>query len=129
MDPQTSALAGRDPAIEDILDRAGRLTGDEIVVLARAYAGPTDPALDRDRILAVARSRAGRPDEIRNLERDVAASLGASLPAPSAYALRRLGLMAVAERAVTDAALAVLLRDRLGRPAIAAISRPWSDVA
>jgi hypothetical protein len=129
MDPHVSAPTGRDPAIEDILDRAGRLTGDEIVVLARAYAGPTDPALDRDRILAVARSRAARPDEIRTLERDVAASLGASLPAPSAHALRRLGLMAVAERAVTDAALAVLLRDRLGRPAIAAISRPWSDVA
>jgi hypothetical protein len=128
MDPRTLVPDGWDPAIDAILTRAGLLSADEIVALARGYAAPADPAFDRTRVLAIARSRANRAQEVRTLERCVAASIGASLPVRSARALRRLGLMAAAERAVTDAAMAVLLRDRLGAPAAAAISQPWSVV-
>ena len=44
MDPYTVAPEGWDPAIDAILIRAGLLSGDEIVALARGYAAPADPA-------------------------------------------------------------------------------------
>jgi len=129
MDPHAPVPDGWDPAIDAILLRARRLTDAEIVALARGYMITPETGFDRVRVLAIARARADSPIQIRALEHGVAESIGATLPGPSAHALRRLGLMAIAERAVTDAALAVLLQDRLGPPMAAAISRPWSDLA
>jgi hypothetical protein len=129
MDPHAPVLGDWDPAIDAILVRARALTDAEIVTLARGYVAPPQTGFDRVRVLAIARARADRPTQIRALESGVAESIGASLSAPAVRALRRLGLMEIAERAVTDAALAVLLRDRLGPPMAAAISRPWSDLA
>ncbi len=130
MDPSRLASTW-DPAVTEILDRAARLTTEQLVELARTYMdadGVGPGVIDRRRVLAVAKSRAARPREIRDLEVAAARALAEIEPAADRPALRRLGILEAAERAVTDALLAVALQDRLGEAAIAALTRPWASV-
>lgn len=136
---QSAAPSDRwDPAIRQILDRARRFTIDQIVILARRYADPpggpggvataSQHTLDRRRVLAIAKSRAARHAEISALESDVSAALHGVGSGEARRALLRLGILDAAERAVTDAALAILLRDRLGADAAAELGRPLADL-
>ena len=129
MDPSRAVLT-RDPAVTEILERAARLTTDQLVELARNYT-KVDGAragIDRRRVLALAKARADRPGEMRDLEVAAARALAEIGPTSDRPALRRLGILEAAERAVTDALLAVALRDRLGAAAIEALTQPWASV-
>ena len=133
---QVAAAHGAAPerAIADILDRARRLTDDDLVTLARVYVEATDPAmtpdgLDRRRTLAIAKSRAAdRAAEIRDLEARAAETLRDVGSAESRRSLRRLGILEHAERAIADAVLAVALRDRLGKAVAVELARPFETV-
>ena len=130
MDPSQPVLT-RDPAVTEILERAARLTTDQLVELARTYTkvdGVRSGGIDRRRVLALAKARADRPGEMRDLEVAAARALAEIGPASDRPALRRLGILEAAERAVTDALLAVALRDRLGAAAIEALTQPWASV-
>jgi hypothetical protein len=131
MDPSPHPSGPHDPAIRAILDRASRLTGDEVAALARSYdAARQDPSgPDRQRIIAIARSRASRAQELRELERAVAVALHDVAPGVGRRALLRLGILDAAERAILDAVMAEALRDRLGVEVADALRRPWADVA
>jgi hypothetical protein len=120
-----------DPDIRAILDRVSRLTGDEVVALARRYdtTRQTEADIDRQRVLAIARGRARRAEELRALESAVAAALHGAAPGAAHRALIRLGILDAAERAILDAVMAEALRDRLGADVAAALRQPWTDVA
>jgi hypothetical protein len=119
-----------DPAIRAILERAERMTGDEVVDLARRYdARRAVDGVDRRRVLDVARRRARRGDELRALEAAVGASLHGVAPGPARRALLRLGILDAAERAILDAVMAEALRDRLGADVAEALRQPWMEVA
>lgn len=128
MDLQPHVRDRWDPAIDAILVRARRLTAEEIVALARGDRPPEATGLDRTRVLSLAAARAGRPDDLHHLRVAVASSLGPTLPHPARHALVRLGFLDRAERVATDAAMAILLRDRLGPRAAVEIARPWSEL-
>ncbi|HET7168263.1 MAG TPA: hypothetical protein VFI69_03605 [Candidatus Limnocylindrales bacterium] len=130
MDPSRPASID-DPAVTEILERAARLTTEQLVELARNYTsrdGATTGGIDRRRVLALARARADRPGQMRELEVAAAQALAAIGPASDRPALRRLGILEAAERAVTDALMAVALRDRLGDAAVEALTSPWASV-
>jgi hypothetical protein len=131
MDPSPHPSGPYDPAIRAILDRASRLTGDEVATLARSYDAarqdPTGP--DRQRIIAIARSRASRSQELRDLETAVAVALHDIAPGVAHRTLLRLGILDSAERAILDAVMAEALRDRLGAEVAETLRRPWADVA
>lgn len=119
-----------DPAIRAILDRVLRLTGDEVVELARRYdATVLASSIDRQRVLEIARTRAHRGVELRALESAVASTLHRVAPGQAHGALIRLGILDAAERAILDAVMAEALRDRLGADVADALRRPWTDVA
>jgi hypothetical protein len=133
-----SPFAGVDPAIAEILDRTRRLTGDDLVALARAYAeaadsAPADDGIDRSRALVVARIRAvDRAVHLRELEKAAAAAVrtvGMSRTPLTMVTLRRIGVLGLAERAVADAVLSIALHDRLGPDVAAALRAPWDTVA
>ena len=120
-----------DPEVNEILERAARLTSDQLVTLARAYPPPgaqDSDVIDRRRVLSIARARAGRPAEMRAIEAAVARALAGIGPYAALQTLRRLGILETAERAVTDAVMAVALRDRLGVPEVEELSRPWASL-
>jgi hypothetical protein len=119
-----------DPAIRAILERVGRMTGEEVVELARRYdARRASDGVDRRRVLDVASRRAHRGDELRALEAAVGASLHGVAAGPARRALLRLGILDAAERAILDAVMAEALRDRLGADVAEALRQPWMDVA
>jgi len=119
-----------DPAIRAILERVGRMTGDEVVDLARRYdARRLSDGVDRRRVLDLARRRARRGAELRALEAAVGASLRGVAPGPARRALLRLGILDAAERAILDAVMAEALRDRLGADVADALRQPWMEVA
>ena len=120
-----------DPAIAAILDRVSRLTGDEVVALARHYEAARlgSDVLDRERVLRIARARARRGEELRELESAVASTLHGVAPGAAHGALIRLGILDAAERAILDAVMAEALRDRLGADVAAALRQPWAEVA
>jgi len=133
-----SRVAGVEPAIAEILDRTRRLTGDELVALARAYTEAADTvsadgAIDPARALVVARIRAAdRAIHLRELERAAAAAVrtvGQSRTPLTMVTLRRIGVLASAERAVIDAVLSIALHDRLGVEVASALRAPWEVVA
>jgi hypothetical protein len=128
MDPQPPVRERWDPAIDAILVRARRLTAEEIVALARGDRAPEVSGVDRTRVLDLAAARAGRPADVHELRVAIAASLGPGLPRRTRHALVRLGFLDRAERVAADAALAILLRDRLGPRAAVEIARPWSEL-
>ena len=128
MDPFAHTRDRWDPAIDAILVRARRLTAEEIVALARGDRPPDATGLDRSRVLTVAAARADRPTDLHHLRVAVGASLGPTLPQAARHALVRLGFLDRAERVATDAAMAILLRDRLGPRAAVEIARPWSEL-
>lgn len=128
MDPQTEPDGPWDPAIDAILVRARRLTAEEIIGLARGDDPPVRPPLEPGRVLSVAAARAARPATVRALRSAVAESVGAGVPEPGRSVLRRLGFLAEAERVATDAASAILLRDRLGPTQAEVIGRRWRDL-
>ena len=80
-------------------------------------------------MLAIARGRARRGDELRELESEVASTLHRVAPGAAHGALIRLGILDAAERAILDAVMAEALRDRLGADVAAALRLPWADVA
>jgi len=135
MDPSVTSSEDHDPAVCAILERARRLTSEELVRLAHAYRTPDVVAvdgakpIDRQRTLTLARRRAAKAVELRTVETAVAEALR-SAGATSAYRpLRQLGILESAERAVADAVLAILLRDRLGEREALELRRPWESVA
>ncbi len=140
MDPSLlSSRDGWDPRIDDIIDRARQLTVDEIYRLAGAYrradrgspgpfAGARDRALNRTRTIGIARDRSGRAVDARRLETlAVAAVRDAASRSGAMRVLARLGTLWDAELAVADAALSVLLADRLSEEIANELARPWQD--
>lgn len=132
--PAAVQAASSEGEIDAILDRARTLTGDELVALARCYAESADPrttvdGFDRRRVMTVAKARAvDRADEIRDLEARAAEALRDIGPSDARRALRRLGVLEQAEHAITDAVLAVALRDRLGAAVATELARPFETV-
>ena len=136
MDQRTASRgAGVEPAIAEILERARRLTDDDVVVLAHAYVEATDltatsDALDRRRILALAKARAAdRAAEIRALENDAASALRRPRDWRAERALTLMDALEDAELALIDAVLSIALRDRLGVDIAEALRGPWERVA
>jgi len=125
MDPHLELDGPWDPAIRAILARARRLTAEEIIGLARGDVPPVGPGPGAGRVLHVAAARADRPTALHALRVAVAESVGAGIPEPDRSVLRRLGFLAEAERAATDAASAILLRDRLGPAQAEVVGRRW----
>ena len=119
-----------DPAIAAILERARRLSDADVVTLARRYRSPGDhPPAERARILDLAVRRSGRGADVRALEAEVAAAIGAIRTADARRALGRLGFLADAERAIAEAVLATMLADRLGRRQAADLRDAWEALA
>jgi hypothetical protein len=116
--------------ISAIVDRAKRLTDVELVELARRYdTALAASAVDRRRVLDIARRRAAREAELRALESAVVDALTDAVPDPGRRRLLQLGILSSAEAAVIDAVLAVALRERLGQEAVQALRAPWDAVA
>jgi hypothetical protein len=128
MDPRLDPREDWNPAIDAILHRARRLTPDEIIALARGESGLGSDRTDRGRILGIAAARAGRPLDLHRLRVAVGASISPELPPRTRHALVRLGYLDRAERVVTQAAMVILLRDRLGARSAVKIARPWSTL-
>jgi hypothetical protein len=136
MDQRTASRGtGVEPAIAEILERARRLTDDDVVDLAHAYVEATDltstsDALDRRRILALAKARAAdRAAEIRALENDAASALRRTRDWRAKRALTLMDALEDAELALIDAVLSIALRDRLGVDVAQALRAPWERVA
>jgi hypothetical protein len=133
MDSQSDPSEDCDPAVIEILERTRRLTTEEVVQLARAYretvaaGGPTRSRDDRQRAIDLARRRSGI--DLRPVETAAAEAIRAAAVGDAQRPLRRLGLIEHAERAVTDAIFAIVLRARLGAAEAAELRRPWETIA
>lgn len=120
--------------IDDILDRSRKLTDDELVRLSRAYVEASDPStapggIDRRRAVMIARSRAAdRTVALDALEVRVAEVVRDAGSPGARRALRRLGILEHAERAIADAVLAIALRDRLGEAVAHELARPFESI-
>jgi hypothetical protein len=132
MDQPTRPRAAGDPAIHAILVRVATLRGDDLVTLARTYEAAClagRDRVDRRRVIDLARRRAQRQQELRDLEAAVSAALVEATTGRERRSLLRLGILDTAEQAILEAVLAIALRDRLGAEIAAALGEPWEAVA
>ncbi len=126
----------RDARIEAILERARRLSANELRRLVATSRGDGGIGFEDRRqverrrrrlravMIAVSRSRASARAAAVQAEA-VAAVRSAAAQARVPAAFGRLGTLFDAELAVADAALAVLLEDRLGAEVVALLNEPW----
>jgi hypothetical protein len=145
MDPDLR-LAGapaQPQAVLDLLRRARELSEPEVQALARSYrhgdrvaqlatdedGDPVDRRRRRARALSLAIARSGGRREARQLEATCHAAVRMALAgSPALRPLTRLGIVDDAAAAVTDAALAILVRDRLGAALRRELSAAWIAV-
>jgi hypothetical protein len=145
VDPRSShpeRVSNLAPAVASIVERAGRLTEAEVRRLGRHYrSGPDpdavgiqDPAHQARRrrwsnVLRTAVARGQHRDDARILvtacDRAVRAALVGST---SLGTLDALGLIDDAVAATANAALAIVLRDRLGTEEANDLAQPWFAV-
>ena len=129
-------------ALDALVRRAGEMSEPQVRNLARQYRARSSPGgvgiqdaeqLDRRRrrarALRLAIARSGSRSAARRLEsachRAVRSALAGS---PSLRSLTRLGVVDDAAAAVVDAALAILVRDRLGAELKRDLSASWDTV-
>jgi hypothetical protein len=132
-----------EPDIEAILDRARGLSIAEILRLAAHYRHATLPLdgepvstegrleqpLDRTRVISIAATRSGRRSLVHQLQTAAGEAIETAVVSEvDTHVLSRLGLLADAELAVGDAAIAMLLADRLSPQVAKALAGPWQDV-
>ena len=122
--------------IEAVLERAARLSGPEIRLLAGAFRGEGGPGErdpsegerrhSRNRVISLATRRSGLACEARTLGSLAALAVQSSAERPEGAGPRdRLGLLCDAKLAVADAALAILLEGHLSRDMAGRLSLPF----
>jgi len=124
-DEEAGPGSGWDPAIRAILDRAAALEPAELVRLAVGVRTAGHPA----HTIEVAVTRSGRSAAAMALTAEVAVAVHrAARAARAERALRSLGILIDAGTAAADAALALLVADRLSANVAARLSAPWTSV-
>jgi hypothetical protein len=120
--------------IADILERAERLSAAQIRMLASTYRGETtagaqDPdgrarAHRRARAISIALARSGRSAETLQLQESASLAVRSAAANAGLAERRLLGIVADAELAVGEAALAVLFADHLSGEIAALLREP-----